>query len=141
MELAQAVEFARGRHQGVLITIRRDGRPQASNIIYLMEPDGSARVSVTEDRAKTKNLRRDRRAELYVVGDSFWQYAVLDGTVQLSPPAADPNDEVVDELVDIYRQIRGEDHPDWDDYRRAMVAERRVVVNFRPASAYGMLGS
>jgi PPOX class probable F420-dependent enzyme len=139
MELAQAIGFALDRSQGVLVTIRRDGRPQVSNIIYAMEPDGSTRISVAEDRAKTKNLRRDHRAELYVVGDSFWQYAVLDGTVQLSPPASDPNDAVVNELVDIYRQIRGEDHPDWDDYRRAMVAERRVVLNFHPASAYGIL--
>ena len=134
MDLPQAIEFARDRHQGVLATIRRDGRPQLSNITYLMEPDGSTRISVTEDRAKTKNLRRDHRAELYVVGDTFWQYAVLDGTVQLSPPAADPMDAVVEELVEIYRQVRGQDHPDWDDYRRAMVNERRVVLNFRPIS-------
>jgi PPOX class probable F420-dependent enzyme len=141
MDLGGAIEFARGRHQGVLVTIRRDGRPQLSNISYLMEPDGSTRISVTQDRAKTKNLRRDHRAELYVVGDTFWQYAVLDGTVQLSPPAAEPGDDVVDELVEIYREIRGEDHPDWDDYRRAMVDERRVVLNFHPTTAYGMLGS
>jgi PPOX class probable F420-dependent enzyme len=141
MDLSGAIEFAHDRHQGVLVTIRRDGRPQLSNIIYLMEPDGSTRISVTEGRAKTKNLRRDHRAQLYVVGDSFWQYAVLDGTVQLSPPAADPRDDVVNELVEIYRQIRGEDHPDWDDYRRAMVKERRVVLNFHPSAAYGILGS
>jgi PPOX class probable F420-dependent enzyme len=141
MDLGGAIEFARGRHQGVLVTIRRDGRPQLSNISYLMEPDGSTRISVTQDRAKTKNLRRDHRAELYVVGDTFWQYAVLDGTVQLSPPAAEPGDDVVDELVEIYREIRGEDHPDWDNYRRAMVDERRVVLNFHPTTAYGMLGS
>jgi PPOX class probable F420-dependent enzyme len=141
MDLGGAIEFARGRHQGVLVTIRRDGRPQLSNISYLMEPDGSTRISVTQDRAKTKNLRRDHRAELYVVGDTFWQYAVLDGTVQLSPPAAEPGDDVVGELVEIYREIRGEDHPDWDDYRRAMVDERRVVLNFHPTTAYGMLGS
>jgi hypothetical protein len=61
--------------------------------------------------------------------------------VQVSPPAADPNDEVVEELVDIYRQIRGEDHPKWDEYRAAMVAERRVVLNFHPVSAYGLLPS
>ncbi len=133
------MQFAQSRRQGVLITIRRDGRPQASNIIFLMEPDGSTRISVTEDRAKTRNLRRDQRAELYVPGDSFWEYVVFDGTAQLSPPAAEPTDQVVDELVDLYRQIRGEDHPDWDDYRRAMVAERRVVLSFRPASAYGQL--
>src|ERR1700691_3227621 len=120
MERAQAIAFAKDRNQGVLITIRRDGRPQVSNISYLMAADGSARISVTEDRAKTKSLRRDPRSQLYVLGDSFWQYAVLDGTAELSPPAAEPNDAVVEELVEIYRSIRGEDHPDWDEYRRAM---------------------
>ena len=139
MDLAEATAFARVKNAGVLVTIRRDGRPQLSNITYLMEPDGSTRISVTEDRAKTKNLRRDHRAELYVVGDTFWEYAVLDGTVQLSPPAADPNDAVVEELIEIYRAVRGEDHPDWDDYRRAMVEERRVVLNFHPTTAYGMI--
>jgi PPOX class probable F420-dependent enzyme len=141
MELARAVEFARERNQGVLITIRRDSRPQVSNILYLMEQDGTARVSVTEDRAKTKNLRRDHRAELYVPGESFWQYAVLDGATQLSPPAADPNDAVVNELAEMYRRMRGEDHPDWNEYRQAMVSQRRVVLSFRPTSAYGQLPS
>ncbi len=139
MELSQAIGFAHGRSQGVLITIRRDSRPQVSNIVYLMEPDGSTRISVTEGRAKTKNLRRDQRAQLYVSADTFWQYAVFDGTAQLSPPAAEPGDEVVDELVDMYRRIRGEDHPDWDEYRWAMVSERRVVLSFHPSSAYGLL--
>jgi Pyridoxamine 5'-phosphate oxidase len=61
VELSQTIAFARGRHQGVVITLRRDGRPQVSNISYLMEDDGSTRVSVTESRAKTKNLRREQR--------------------------------------------------------------------------------
>ncbi len=140
MELGDAIEFAKSRHQGVVATLRRDGRAQLSNIVYLMAPDGTARISVTADRAKTRNLRRDHRAQLYVPGDSFWQYVVLDGTVQLSPVATDPHDEVVEELVDVYRQLRGEEHPDWDEYRRAMVSERRLVVSFGPASAYGQLG-
>ncbi len=139
MELEQAVEFGRGRTQGVLVTLRRDGRAQMSNIIYKMGTDGSTRVSVTDDRAKTKNLRRDHRAQLYVVGDTFWQYVVFDGTVQLSPVAREPKDEVVNELVDLYRDLRGEDHPDWDDYRRTMVADKRLVLSFRPTSAYGLL--
>ncbi len=139
MELGRAIEFARARHQGVVVSLRRDGRAQLSNIIYFMEPDGSTRVSVTDDRAKTRNYRRDHRSQLYVPGDTFWQYVVLDGTVQLSPVAADPHDDVVDELVEIYRGLRGEDHPDWDEYRRAMVNDRRLVLNFRPVSAYGQL--
>ncbi|MGH9046520.1 MAG: PPOX class F420-dependent oxidoreductase [Acidimicrobiales bacterium] len=141
MDLNQAVAFARVRSQGVLATIRRDGRPQLSNIAYLMTEDGSARISVTETRAKTKNLRRDHRAQLYVMGDTFWQYVVLDGTAQLSPPAADTHDEVVDELVEMYRLLRGEDHPDWNDYRHAMVHDRRVILNFRPSSSYGLTPS
>jgi PPOX class probable F420-dependent enzyme len=141
VELARAIAFARGRHQGVVITIRRDGRPQLSNIGYLMEDDGSTSISVTESRAKTKNLRRDHRAQLYVPGDSFWEYAVLDGSAQLSPPAARPDDSVVDELVEIYRGIRGGEHPDWADFRRAMVDEHRLVLSFHPTSAYGQLPS
>jgi PPOX class probable F420-dependent enzyme len=141
VDLDQAVSFARGRSQGALVTIRRDGRPQLSNVIYAMADDGVARISVTEGRAKTKNLRRDRRGCLYVAGESFWQYLVLDGEAELSPPAADPHDAVVGDLVDLYRTIRGEDHPDWDDYRRAMVAEKRVLLRFRPTSAYGLLRS
>lgn len=141
MELTEAISFAKGRNQGVLVTIRRDGRPQLSNIIYSMADGGSTRISVTEDRAKTKNLRRDPRAGLYVLGDSFWQYVVLDGEAELSAPASDPHDAAVEELVDLYRTIRGEDHPDWDDYRRAMVAEHRVLLRLRPTSAYGLLRS
>lgn len=141
MDLAQAVAFARGRQQGVLVTIRRDGRPQLSNIIYAMADDGTARISITEDRAKTKNLRRDARACLYVAGDSFWQYVVLDGEVELSAAAREPNDATVEDLVDLYRSIRGEDHPDWDEYRRAMVAEHRLVARLRPTSSYGLLRS
>jgi PPOX class probable F420-dependent enzyme len=140
MELTQAIAFGAARHEGVVVTLRRDGRAQLSNISYLMAADGSTTVSVTDDRAKTKNLRRDHRAQLYVAGDTFWQYVVFDGTAQLSPVASAPDDEVVDELVGYYRSLRGE-HPDWDDYRRAMVAEGRLVLSFRPTSAYGQLRS
>lgn len=138
MDLSDAVAFARARHQGVLVTRRRDGRPQLSNIVYAMEPDGLARISVTDDRAKTRNLRRDPSSSLYVPGDSFWSYVVLDGTTALSGAAEAPDDEVVGELVDLYRTIRGEEHPDWDDYRQVMVQEHRVVARFRPTHAYGV---
>lgn len=138
MQLSEALNFAEPRHQGVLTTIRRDGRPQLSNIVYAIEGT-TARVSVTDTRAKTKNLRRDPRASLYVVGDSFWSYVVLDGTAELSAVAATPRDDVVEELVTLYRRVRGEDHPDWDDYRRVMVDEQRLVVRLRVDHAYGMV--
>jgi PPOX class probable F420-dependent enzyme len=140
VELSLALDAVRPRHQGVLGTIRRDGRPQLSNIAYAMDAEGIARISVTEGRAKTQNLRRDPRAVLYVVGDTFWQYVVLDGTAELAPVTTDPADATADELVALYRAVRGEDHPDWDEFRAAMVTERRLVARFRPASAVGILG-
>jgi PPOX class probable F420-dependent enzyme len=138
MELSKALDFARSQRQGVLTTIRRDGRPQISNIIHALDEHGTVRISVTAGRAKTKNLQRDPRASLYVCGDNFWAYAVLEGDAELAPPAADAGDATVEELVALYRSLAGE-HPDWDDYRRAMVADQRLVVRITPTRAYGML--
>ena len=107
-------------HQGTLVTLRSDGRPQLSNILYLAGPDHTARISVTDSRAKTTNLRRDPRASLHVTSKDFWSYVVLDGMVELSPVADTVHDRVVEELVAMYRQAQGE-HPDWDEFRRAMV--------------------
>src|SRR5271165_6526424 len=112
MELAESLEFMRGRRQGVLATIRANGRPQLSNILYLLGDDDVVRISITDERAKTANLRRDPRASLYVVGDNFWAYAVLEGTAELSPVAAGPDDATVEELVAMYRALQGE-HDDW----------------------------
>jgi PPOX class probable F420-dependent enzyme len=138
VELSEALDFARARRQGVLVTIRGNGRAQLSNVLYLMGDDGVAEISITADRAKTKNLRRDPRASLYIVGDSFWAYVVLEGTVELSEIASDPHDEVVERLVSYYRRAQGE-HPDWDEYRRAMVNDHRVVARFTPEHAYGLV--
>ena len=126
---------------GVLATIKRDGRPQLSNVGYAWDStDGSAliRVSVTADRAKTRNLQRDPRVGLHVASRDFWTYVVVEGTAELSPVATDPHDATVEELISYYRGTAGE-HPDWDDYRRAMVADRRLVVRFRPEHAYGQV--
>ncbi|HVA10318.1 MAG TPA: pyridoxamine 5'-phosphate oxidase family protein, partial [Acidimicrobiales bacterium] len=77
MELTEALTFVKPRKQGLLATIRANGRPQLSNILYLAGDDDVIRISVTDTRAKTANLRRDPRASLYVLGDNFWQYVVL----------------------------------------------------------------
>ncbi len=137
MELAEALEFAGSRKEGVLTTIRRNGRPQLSNILYLLE-DGVFRISVTDERAKTRNLRRDFRASLYIPGDDFWKWVAIEGTADLSPVAADRNDATVEELVAFYRQLMGE-HPDWDDYRRAMVEDKRLLIRLQPERAYGQI--
>jgi PPOX class probable F420-dependent enzyme len=139
MELDTALAFVGARHNGVLTTLRANGRPQLSNIAYALGDDGIIRISITDERAKAKDLRRDPRASLYVVGDTFWSYAVLEGTTELTAVAADPSDGVVDELISLFRQVQGE-HPDWNAYREAMVKDHRLVVRFAPAYAYGMLG-
>jgi PPOX class probable F420-dependent enzyme len=137
MELTQGLAFAKARQRGVLTTIRRDGRPQLSNIMYVPRGDDFF-ISVTDSRAKTKNMRRDPRAALYVPGEDFWSYVVLDGTVELSGIATRVDDDVTAQLVDYYRAGAGE-HPDWDDFRQTMVREGRVLATLKPTTAYGMI--
>lgn len=123
---------------GVLATLKRDGRPQLSNVTYHFDPRTmTIEVSITEARAKTRNLRRDPRASLLVSSDDGWSYAVAEGDAALSPPAADPGDETVESLITLYRNVAGE-HPDWDDYRRAMVTDRRVLLRMPISHLYGM---
>lgn len=138
MDIADALAFAKVNRRGVLATQKRNGRPQLSNVTHAVGDDGLVRVSITADRAKFVNLRRDPRASLHISQDDFWAYAVLEGDVELSAVAADPNDEAVEELVALYRSLGGE-HPDWAEYRQAMVNDRRLVVRLTPTHAYGMI--
>jgi PPOX class probable F420-dependent enzyme len=139
MEISQALDFARSHPRAVLVTLRSDGRPQLSNIIDWVDDEGVVRISTTADRAKYANLRRTPWAALHVTSQDFWSYAVLEGPVEVTEPAAAVDDAVVDELVAYYRAANGE-HDDWDDYRAAMVRDRRAVVRLRPDHAYGALG-
>lgn len=138
LTLDEAFGFVTEHSRGVLVTLRRDGRPQLSNILYHPSADHSVRISITDDRAKTKNLRRDPRASLHVTREDFFAYVVLEGEVALSPVAEAPDDPVVEELVDMYRLARGE-HPDWDEYRAEMVKQRRLVATLVATRAYGMI--
>ncbi|MBV8966922.1 MAG: PPOX class F420-dependent oxidoreductase, partial [Mycobacteriaceae bacterium] len=89
-----------GNSLGVLATIKRDGRPQLSNVSYYFDPRSNAiEVSITEPRAKTRNLRRDPRASILVSADDGWSYAVAEGTAELTPPAAAPDDATVEALI------------------------------------------
>ena len=140
MELSNALDFARTSRKSVLTTIRANGRPQLSNVLYHVSDDGVIRISITADRAKYRNLSREPWAALHISREDFFAYVVLESDVELSEVAAQPDDAAVEELIEVYRALMGE-HEDWDAYRAAMVAERRVVVRLRPNRAYGMLGS
>ncbi|MFF7241935.1 PPOX class F420-dependent oxidoreductase [Streptomyces collinus] len=127
-----------GTRGGVLVTLKGDGRPQLSNVSHAYYPEERVvRISVTDDRAKTRNLRRDPRASYHVTSDDRWAYTVAEGTAELSPVARDPHDDTVEELVRLYRDVLGE-HPDWDDYRAAMVRDRRLVVRLPVERVYGI---
>lgn len=132
-------ELLGAQHRGVLVTLRTGGRPQLSNVTYGWDAaEQTIRISTTDDRAKTANLRRDPRASFHVTTGDFWSYVVVDGHAELSAVARDPHDAAVEELVELYRFVQGE-HPDWDDFRAAMVRDRRLVVRVRAERAYGMV--
>ena len=137
VDLARALSFASGRRNALLTTLRKDGRPQQSVIFYLLDGDKFT-ISLTADRAKTKNLRRDPRAALYVPSDDVFVWAGFDGHVMLSDVATSPDDGVVDQLVDYYRRANGE-HEDWSAYRQSMVDDQRLIATFIATSATGIL--
>jgi PPOX class probable F420-dependent enzyme len=127
------------RRLGVVVTLKRDGRPQLSNVNYHYDREADlVRVSVTDNRAKVRNLRRDPRASLHVTSDDGWQWVVAEGTAELSPVAEEPDDDTVEELIRLYRAVQGE-HPDWDDYRAAMVRDRRLVLRLPVSRVYGQV--
>lgn len=136
LDPTHAARFLVERSWGTLVTIKSsDGRPQLSNVGYAVL-DGVVRISVTDDRAKTANLRRDPRVSLHVSSDDFWTYVVAEGDADLSDVATDPDGEVATALLELYEAIRGDSHPDPDEFRTAMVDDRRLQISFRPTRLY-----
>ena len=139
MELSDALDAAREHQESTLVTLRRsNGLPQLSNVVHAVDDTGLVRISTTADRAKYANLQHRPWAALKFDAGSFWSYAVLEGEVELAPVTSAPDDPTAEELVGLYRALSGE-HPDWDEYRAVMVADRRTVIRFRAERAYGML--
>jgi PPOX class probable F420-dependent enzyme len=129
------------RGNGTLMTVQPDGRPQASVVSYAFDrATRTLRISVTESRVKTRNLRRDARASFMVVHPEMHSWVVGEGTAALTPPAAAPDDPTTEAMVALFREVMGE-HPDWPGFRAAMVAERRVVVTIPVDHIYGLTGA
>jgi PPOX class probable F420-dependent enzyme len=123
MDAEQVREFVRQNHRAVLATTRSDGRPQLSPVGVTVAPDGRLCISTRETAVKTKNIRRDPYVSLCLLNDGFYgAWAQAEGTAEIVPLP-----EAMDLLVDYYRTAAGE-HPDWAEYREAMVRERRVVL-------------
>jgi PPOX class probable F420-dependent enzyme len=122
---------------GVLATLKSDGRPQLSPVMPYYDPAAEILyVSVTEGRAKTANLRRDPRTALEVTAPDGRSWATAEGTATLIGPGTDPDGPEVDALVEYYRLAAGE-HPDWAEYRSAMVSDRRVLLRMPVDRVYG----
>ncbi len=130
MEISAALEVVRTQHQAVLATARRDGRPAMTPVTVGVDAAGAIVISSRETAYKVRNLRRDPRAWLCVLPDGFYgRWIQVEGTVEIVPlPAA------MEGLVDYYRDISGE-HPDWDEYRAAMVRDNRVLIRITPTAA------
>ena len=139
----EALEFVASHHRAVLITRRSGGGLQTSPVLVGVDGEGKLVISTREGAYKTRNLRRDPTVVLCVLSDAFFgRWIQIEGTAQIvSLP------EAMEGLVDYYRRISGE-HPDWDDYRRAMHHDQRVLVRSRsmrrvpstPASAAFLKG-
>lgn len=130
------LDIVDGHNLGVLTTIKRDGRPQLSDVTYVFDREPrTIRVSITDSRAKTKNIRRDPRVSLHVRPQG-WGYAVVEGIGRLSEVTTSTDDAAAEALVDLYRDARGE-HPDWDEYRQAMVDQGRLVLTIDVERVYG----
>ena len=126
MTLDDVRDFIRTHHRGVLATTRRDGGTQLTPILVTVDDDGSLIISTSEKTVKTANVRRHGRAAVCVFQDEFfgqWVQAEGAATVESLP-------EVMDALVRYYRLAAGE-HPDWADYRAAMVRDKRVLIRIR----------
>jgi PPOX class probable F420-dependent enzyme len=130
MNIDDALAFVREQHDAIMHTYRRDGSPQLSPITCNVDAGDRVVVSTRETALKTKNLRRDPRVSLCIITDGFYgRWIQIDGTAEVVslPDAMEP-------LVDYYRSLRGE-HPDWDDYRAAMIRDQRVIVRITPERA------
>jgi PPOX class probable F420-dependent enzyme len=123
MDIEGARQFIQNNHRAVLATTRSDGSPQLSPITVGLDDEGHAIISTRETAMKVHNLRRHPRAWLCLLNDGFFgEWVQVEGDVEIVPLP-----EAMDLLEGYYRSISGE-HPDWDEYRQAMVDQRRVVL-------------
>jgi PPOX class probable F420-dependent enzyme len=122
MNRQEAIEYIASNNRGVLATIKQDGRPQLSHIAYTLDDDGLIKISVTQDRAKTKNARRDPRVSLNVIGDNWYQYVVVEGM------AGFIENDPLPALRHVYERVAGKPHPNWDEFDQAMIDEKRLIM-------------
>ena len=125
-----AQAFIAGSHRGVLATLKRDGRPQMSNMAYPLDDDGRIKMSTRGPNVKVTNIRRDPRVTVAIQGETFADYLVVDGTATIV------DENPIPTLKRIYEGIRGEPHPNWQEFEAAQVQEQRVVIDIEIQHMY-----
>jgi PPOX class probable F420-dependent enzyme len=127
VSLDELLDFVRPRHHAILLTRRADGSPQGSPLTCGVDDSGRIVVSTYPERAKTRNAKRDPHVSLIVLSDDWnGPWVQIDGTAEVidAPDSVEP-------LVEYYRNIAGE-HPDWDEYRAAMVKQGKSIIRVTP---------
>ncbi|WP_430478816.1 PPOX class F420-dependent oxidoreductase [Streptomyces sp. P11-1] len=127
VDLDELLAFVRPRHRAVLLTTRADGRPQGSPLTCGVDGAGRLVMSTYPERAKTRNAKRDERVSVIVLSDEWdGPWVQIDGTAEVldAPDSVEP-------LVEYFRNISGE-HPDWDEYRAAMVKQGKSIIRVTP---------
>ncbi|MYU00975.1 MULTISPECIES: PPOX class F420-dependent oxidoreductase [unclassified Streptomyces] len=127
VDLDELLAFVRPRHRAVLLTTRADGRPQGSPLTCGVDDAGRLVMSTYPERAKTRNAKRDERVSVIVLSDAWdGPWVQIDGTAEVldAPDSVEP-------LVEYFRNISGE-HPDWDEYRAAMVKQGKSIIRVTP---------
>ena len=125
MDAEQARAFLRAHRRAVLATVHTDGRPQLSPVLATVDGDGRVIISTREPAVKVRNIRRDPRVSLVVLTDAFYgEWLLVEGSAEV---VTQP--DALDLLEDYYRRASGE-HPDWAEYRAAMIEQRRVLIRF-----------
>jgi len=139
MEFEQARSFMETNHRGVITTYQRDGAMQASIVVCGAYQGNAAFVIVNGNSAKTRNLKRDPRCTVLAVSDDWRGYVVVEGSARLLDYRNTPTEEFRVLLREVYRGCGDKDHPDWDEYDRAMVRQDAVVALVQPQRVYGLL--
>ncbi|HKC27581.1 MAG TPA: PPOX class F420-dependent oxidoreductase [Jatrophihabitans sp.] len=127
VDVNELLDFIRPRHHMILLTRRRDGTAQLSPVTGGVDAEGRVVISTYPERAKAANLRRDADCSVLVLSDDFGgAWVQLDGQAEVLdlPEALEP-------MVEYYRCISGE-HPDWDEYRQAMIDQGKSLIRITP---------
>jgi len=129
-------EWLTQHHQAVLITLRADGSAQSSNVVTAFD-GGVFRVSVTAGRAKTRNLARDPRAVVHVLGGSFWGYASVRCSAHIGSVSTQAGDQPGQDLLRLYNDISDTPHPNPEEFFDVQVTEQRLLLSLTAESISG----